>query len=131
MKKLKLLSLTLFSFLSFHARAELSLDIKISKRNGDKTFQIIQNMKANFNQDIILNHSELKEKIVLNFKKFKNISVNGSKINPIQVDLKTLDNKQNQVGKVKTVTSFYRGEAEFSGESSGEVWSVNLNFKEI
>jgi hypothetical protein len=126
----KLIVLGIISFSQF-AHAELALSVKINKTIGEKTIQIIKKVRANFNQDIVLNQEDSKEKIVLNFKKFNNITVNGNKINPIQVDMKTIDQDKKQIGKIKTITSFYQRQALFAGESLSGKWQVDLNFEEI
>ena len=127
--------LTLLGFISlffcFSAQAELSLNVKINQTIGEKTIEFIQNIKANFNQEIVINNNNLKDKIVLKLVKFKNISVNGNKINPIQVDLKLINDLQKTIGKPQTITSFYNREAHFSIPNKGEVVNLKLNFEEI
>ena len=122
-----------FGLISFSqiSYAELSLNVKINKTVGEKTIQIIKRFKANFDQDIILNQDDAKERMILNFKKFKNITVNGTKLNPIQVDMKTIDQFKKQIGKVKTITSFHQRQALFTGESISGRWEIDLMFEEI
>ena len=77
----------------------------------------------------------LKNKIVINLKKLKDILVNGNRINPVQIDMKIVNDMKKVVGKPQTVTSFYNNSAQFNASSNG-VLSVNdlnvsLNFKEI
>ena len=132
--KLSLLALS-FSFMSFTASAEINLNIKIEQVIGSKSFETVKTVSAKYNQDIVIMQEGLKNRIVINLKKFKNILVNGSKINPIQIDMKMIDSKKKVVGKPQTITSFYNNEAQFNVQNSitsdtGGV-NVSLNFQEI
>jgi hypothetical protein len=77
----------------------------------------------------------LKNKIVINLKKFKNVLVNGSKINPVQIDMKMVDAAKKIIGKPQTITSFYNNEAQFnvqnSATSDNGAMNLSLNFQEI
>lgn len=132
--KLSLLALS-FSFMSFTASAEINLNIKIEQVIGSKSFETVKTVSAKYNQDIVIMQEGLKNRIVINLKKFKNILVNGSKINPIQIDMKMIDSTKKVVGKPQTITSFYNNEAQFNVQNSitsdtGGV-NVSLNFQEI
>lgn len=136
MKSIRLsLCVLLLSFMSFTASAEINLKIKIGQVIGTKSFETVKTISANYNQDIVIAQEGLKNKIVINLKKFKNILVNGSKINPIQIDMKMVDATRKVIGKPQTITSFYNNEAQFNVQNSiasdnGDV-NVSLNFQEI
>lgn len=136
MKTIRLSLCTLIlSFMSFNASAEINLNIKIGQVIGSKTIETVKTISANYNQDIVIMQAGLKNKIVINLKKFKNILVNGSKINPVQIDMKMVDATKKTVGKPQTITSFYNNEAQFNVQNSlasdnGDV-NVSLNFQEI
>ena len=121
--------------MSFTASAEINLNIKIGQVIGSKTIETVKTISANYNQDIVIMQEGLKNKIVINLKKFKNILVNGSKINPVQIDMKMVDSSKKTIGKPQTITSFYKNEAQFNVQNSvasdnGDV-NVSLNFQEI
>lgn len=125
----------LLSFMSFTASAEINLNIKIGQVIGSRTIETVKTISANYNQDIVIMQEGLKNKIVINLKKFKNILVNGTKINPIQIDMKMVDSSKKTIGKPQTITSFYKNEAQFNVQNSvasdnGDV-NVSLNFQEI
>lgn len=136
MKSIRLsLCAFLLSFMSFTASAEINLNIKIGQVVGSKTIETVKTISANYNQDIVIMQEGLKNKIVINLKKFKNILVNGAKINPVQIDMKMVDSSKKTIGKPQTVTSFYKNEAQFNVQNSiasdnGDV-NVSLNFQEI
>ena len=136
MKSIRLsLCAFLLSFMSFTASAEINLNIKIGQVIGSKTIETVKTISANYNQDIVIMQEGLKNKIVINLKKFKNILVNGSKINPVQIDMKMVDSSKKTIGKPQTITSFYKNEAQFNVQNSvasdnGDV-NVSLNFQEI
>lgn len=136
MKSIKLSLLALFfSFMSFPVHSEINLNIKIEQVIGSKSFETVKTVSAKYNEDIVIVQKGLKNRIVINLKKFKNILVNGSKINPIQIDMKMIDSAKKVVGKPQTITSFYNNEAQFTVQNSitsdtGGV-NVSLNFQEI
>lgn len=136
MKTIRLsLCALLLSTMSFSASAEINLNIKIGQVIGSKTIETVKTISTNYNQDIVIMQEGLKNKIVINLKKFKNILVNGSKINPVQIDMKMVDGTKKTVGKPQTITSFYNNKAEFNVQNSvasdnGAV-NVSLNFQEI
>lgn len=134
MIRLSLYALVL-SFMSLNVRAEVNLNIKIGQVIGSKTIETVKTISANYNQDIVIMQTGLKNKIVINLKKFKNILVNGAKINPVQIDMKVVDSTKKIIGKPQTVTSFYNNEAQFKVQNSlasdnGDV-NVSLNFQEL
>ena len=125
----------IFAMISVTVSAEINLNIKIGQVIGSKTIETVKSISTNYNQDIVIMQAGLKNKIVINLKKFKNILVNGSKINPVQIDMKMIDSSKKIVGKSQTITSFYNNEAQFNVKNSlasdnGEV-EVSLNFQEI
>lgn len=136
MKSIRLSLCFLFlSFMSFSASAEINLNIKIGQVIGSKTIETVKTISANYNQDIVIMQEGLKNKIVINLKKFKNILVNGSRINPVQIDMKMIDSTKKVIGKPQTITSFYNNTAQFNVQNSitsdsGDV-NVSLNFQEI
>ncbi len=115
------------SFLSFNAGAEITLNVKIAQVVDSQTVESVKSISANYNQDIVISETGLKNKIVINLKKFKNILVNGTKINPVQIDMKVVDSSKKTVGKTHTVTSFYNNSAQFTFPDR----NVSLNFQEI
>lgn len=124
----------IFSIMSLSANAEINLNIKIEQVVGSKTIETVKNISARYNQDIVIMHEGLKNKIVINLKKFKNVLVNGSKINPVQIDMKMVDASKKTIGKAQTFTSFYNNQAQFNVQNSlasdnGNV-NVSLNFQE-
>lgn len=136
MKSIRLSLCILFlSFMSFSAKSEININIKIGQVVGSKTIETVKTISANYNQDIVIMQEGLKNKIVINLKKFKNILVNGSRINPVQFDLKMVDAAKKIIGKPQTITSFYNNTAQFNLPNSttsetGDV-NVSLNFQEI
>lgn len=136
MKTIRLVFFTLIcSFISLNAHSEINLNIKIGQVIDSKTIETVKTIAVNYNQDIVIMQPGLKNKIVINLKKFKNILVNGSKINPIQIDMKVVDSTKKIIGKPQTITSFYNNEAQFNVQNglnsdNGNV-NVFLNFQEI
>ena len=122
-----LFSAVVVSFLSFNAGAEITLNVKIAQVVDSQTIESVKSVSANYNQDIVISGTGLKDKIVINLKKFKNILVNGSKINPVQIEMKVVDPSKKIVGKTHTVTSFYNNSATFTFPDR----NVSLNFQEI
>ncbi len=124
----------ILSFISLSVSAEINLNLKIGQIIDFKKVETIKNFSVKFNQDIIINQPGLKNTIVINFKKFENVLVNGNSINPVQIDIKIIDSKKKIIGKPQTITTFYNNEAQFnirnsSYSDSGEV-SVRLKFQE-
>ncbi len=121
-KTLVILFAMTFTTYSSAAYSQLNLNIKIGQN-------IVKTVSANYGQDIIVSADGLKNKMVFNLRKFKNILVNGNKINPVQIDLKLVNDMKKIIGKPQTVTSFYNRTAQFNvGE--GDL-SVSVDFQEI
>lgn len=135
MKSIRLSLCVLFlSFMSFTARSEINLNIKIGQVIGSKTIETVKTISTNYNQDIVVMQEGLKNKIVINLKKFKNVLVNGTRINPVQIDIKMVDAAKKIIGKTQTITSFYNNEAQFNVQNSmtsdSGAMNLSLNFKE-
>lgn len=125
----------LFVFISPVAKASFNLNIKIGQLIGNQIIEVNKTIRAEYNKEIIISSEGLKNKIVLNLKKFTNILVNGNKINPVQVDMKLVNEMQKIIGRPQTVTSFYNRTAQFALRSSGIATdaadiNVSLNFEE-
>lgn len=136
MKKIKILFYAfILSLMSLEVNAEVNLNVKIGQIVGLKKIESVKNISANYDQDIVIVQPGLKNKIIINLKKVKNISMNGARINPVQIDMKMIDSSKKIIGKVQTVTSFYKNEAQFSVKNSlvpesGDM-DIFLNFEEI
>ena len=123
-----LLFILCLSIFSPKAYSEINLKVKIAQIVGSKTIETVKTISANYGQDIvILPEAGITNKIVLNLKKFKNILVNGNKINPVQVDMRIVDDLKKGLEKTQTVTSFYNQSAQFESPQM----NVSLNFEEI
>ena len=123
----QLLILTLVLSYSSAAHSQVSLQIKIAQIVGTKTVETIRTISANYDQDIVVSQDGLKNKIVFNLRKFKDILVNGNKINPVQIDMKVVNETKKMIGKSQTVTSFYNKSAQFK---SGDM-DVSVKFEDI
>lgn len=135
-KVLPFLFILMLSSYTPKAYSQINLNIKIDQVVGSKTIEIVKTITGNYNQDIVIMPEGLKNKIVLNLRKFQNILVNGNKINPVQIDMKIINDMKKVIGKPQTVTSFYNKSAEFNISSSGlkadnADLNVKLNFEEI
>lgn len=135
-KVLPFLFILMLSSYTPKAYSQINLNIKIDQVVGSKTVEIVKTITGNYNQDIVIMPEGLKNKIVLNLRKFQNILVNGNKINPVQIDMKIINDMKKVIGKPQTVTSFYNKSAEFNISSSGlkadnADLNVKLNFEEI
>ena len=123
-----LLFILCLSIFSPKAYSEINLKVKIAQIVGSKTIETVKTISGNYGQDIvILPEAGITNKIVLNLKKFKNILVNGNKINPVQVDMRIVDGLKKGLEKTQTVTSFYNQSAQFESPQM----NVSLNFEEI
>lgn len=122
------LYVTILTLFSFEVSAEINLKIKIDQVVGTQTFQTVKKISANYNQDIVIAQKGLKNALVLNLKKFKDIIVNGNKINPVQIDMKVINDMKKTIGKAQTVTSFYNNSAQF--RISNDL-NILVNFEEI
>jgi hypothetical protein len=113
---------------STKAKSEINLTVKIAQVIGNKKVETVKNISGNYGRDIVVfPEGNMKEKVVFNLTKIKDILVNGNKINPVQVDMKIVNELKNIVGKTKTVTSFYNNSAQFD---AGDL-NIFLNFEEI
>ncbi|MDO9182270.1 MAG: hypothetical protein Q7U04_07665 [Bacteriovorax sp.] len=136
MLPLKLITLSLLlMILSPMASASFNLNIKIGQLVGNRIVEVNKTIQADYNKEIIISSEGLKNKIVLNLKKFTNVLVNGNKISPIQVDMKLINDMKTIIGKPQTVTSFYNRSAQFAVRTSGVATDVadlnlSLNFEE-
>ncbi len=126
-RALPLLFVFLLSTYSGSAYSQINLNIKINQVVGSKTVEIVKTITGNYNQDIVIASEGLKNKIVFSLRKFKNILVNGNKINPVQIDMKMVDEARKVIGKPQTITSFYNKTAEFNASDL----NVKVNFEEI
>jgi len=129
-----ILSLALM-LLSPMANATLNLNVKIAKMVENQLVEVNENISTDYGKEIVISAGNLKSKIVLNFKKFSNILVNGQRIHPVQVDMKIVDEMKKIIGRPQTVTSFYNRTAQFSAPSSSDLSDANrvnvsLNFEE-
>jgi hypothetical protein len=136
MKILRLLTASLiFMLVSPIAKASLNLNVKIGQLVGSELVQIDKTIAADYDKEIEITSAGLKNKIILSFKKFSNVLVNGKKINPVQIDMKLVDEMKKIIGRPQTVTSFYNRTAQFAVRSTGiptdmADMSVSLNFEE-
>lgn len=113
--------------ISSNAYSEINLKVTIDQMIGSKKVETIKSVSGNYEQDIEILSEGLKNKIVLNLRKFKNILVNGNKINPVQIDMKVVNELHKVIGKPQTVTSFYNKSAQFS---SGDL-NISVAVEEI
>ncbi len=117
-----------FSCYSEMAYSQINLSVKINQGTStNESVAIVKTITGHYEQDIEIASEGLKNKIVLSLRKFKNILVNGSKINPVQIDMKLVDEAQKTVGRPQTITSFYNRSAEFTTNDM----NVKINFEEI
>lgn len=114
------------------AEASFNLNVKIGQMIGDQIVEVNKTITADYNKEIVIIPDGLKNKIVINLKKFKNVLVNGNRISPVQVDMKLVNEMQKIIGKPQTVTSFYNRSAEFAVRSSGvptDIADINVSLK--
>ncbi len=112
-----------------------NLQVTINQLKGTEIIETVKNITAKFNEDVIIEQLGFKNKIILKLQKFKNISVNGTKINPVQVDMTLINELKQIIGKPQTITSFYSQSADFRIASSGKIsdradLDVSLKFSE-
>lgn len=120
MKIFRLLTAALFfMIISPFAKASLNLNVKIGQLVGSQIIEINKTISADYNKEIIIAPEGLKNKIVLSLRKFSNVLVNGKKINPVQIDMKIINEMKKIIGKPQTITSFYSKTAQFAVPSSG------------
>jgi hypothetical protein len=130
--RLLLLALSIFTL---EAAATISVDVKIEQKVDGNIIVSNQRISSDYNEDIVLTGAGMENKIILKLQKITQIKASGSSINPVQIDLKLIDDAQKLVGKSHTVTSFYNQSAEFNLPSNGDIengtdLNVSLNFKE-
>jgi argonaute-like protein implicated in RNA metabolism and viral defense len=136
MKYIGLLSLLFFFIIqSPQANASLNLTVKIGHLVGTQLVEVNKTIAADYNKEIVISAEGLKNKIILNLKKFSNVLVNGNKISPVQIDMKLVNEMEKIIGKTQTVTSFYNRSAQFAVRSTGIItdiadMNVTLNFEE-
>jgi hypothetical protein len=136
MKLVKFITITfLLTFIAPLANASFNINVKIGQLVGNKIVEVNKTIQAEYNKEIVISSAGLKNKIVLNLKKFSNVLVNGNKLSPVQVDMKLVNEMQKIIGRTQTVTSFYNRSAQFAIPSSGIAsdaadLNVSLNFEE-
>ncbi len=110
------------------AKANLSLNIKIGQLVAGQLVEVNKTIAADYNKDIFITAEGLKNNFIVSLKKFKNVVVNGKKINPVQIDMKIVNQMNKMIGEPQTVTSFFNRSAEFAMSSNGEsVNDINLS----
>lgn len=110
---------------------QINLNVTINQLVGTEKIQTTKLIQSEFNKDIIISHESLKNKIVINLKKVPQISVNGSLVSPVQIDLKLIDEAKKIIGKPQTITTFYTNAAHFYIPGTDQKLNLSLNFKEI
>ena len=133
--KMSFLFLLLIPAVTPVAMASLNLNVKIGQVVGNKIVEVNKTIKAEYDKDIVISSDDLKNKIILNLTKIGNVSANGSKMSPVQIDMKLMNKMQKIVGRPQTVTSFYNRTAQFAVQSSGVAGDakdlkVSLDFEE-
>jgi hypothetical protein len=121
---------------SLNALASINLNVKLGQMIGDKVVEVNQVYKAEYGQEVVISSNGLKNKIILNLKKFSKILVNGNKISPVQIDMRLVNEMKKLVGRPQTVTSFYNHTAQFAVPTSGiptdkADLNVSLSFEEL
>lgn len=136
MKLFRLITASLlFMLISPFANASLNLNVKIGQMVGNELVEVNKTIAADYDKEIVISSEGLKNKIVLNLKKFSNVLVNGNKISPVQIDMKLINDMKKIIGRPQTVTSFYNRSAQFAVRSSGIATdaadlNVTLDFEE-
>lgn len=136
MKLITLITFLIFTLNSPLILASLNLNIKIGKMVENQLVEVRKTVVTDYNRDVVIISGGLKDKIVLSFRKFSNVLVNGKKISPVQVDMKLVNKMQKTIGRTQTVTSFYNRSAQFSINSTGSLTKatdldISLEFEEI
>ena len=123
------LILAIFTFLTTvsSTNASVVLNVKIAQMINNQIVEVTKKYSAEYNKDILINEDGLKNNLVLRLKKFSNILVNGNKLNPVQVDLKVLNDMKQIIGKTQTITSFYQGQMNFEAKSDLSNATPDLN----
>lgn len=102
-----------FICLSSQVGATLSLNVKVGKMVGSQLHEINKHVSAEYDQEVVINPGNYENKIVFNLKRITDVFVDGKKLQPVQVDMKVVDEMQKIIGKPQTVTSFYNRSAHF------------------
>lgn len=121
-------------FYSTTTFAAINLNVKIEKMVNNQLVEVSKNISSDYNKEIIIQDESLQGKIILTLKKIKNVLVNGTKIEPVQINLQAINTQKKNDPKIQTITSFYKKEAKFVVSSDSEVHSpmeVNLEFNEV
>ncbi len=115
------------------AKAQINLKVTILQIIGDKKIQTTKTIKSEYDKDIVITHENVKENIVLNFKRVKNVLVNGNVISPVQIDMRLIGAGEKPIGKPQTVTTFYTKAAQFSipGIGKDKYLNLSLDFQDI
>ena len=130
----KISTLIIFSIWSNITFSAVNLNIKIGQVINNQIFEVKKTVSADFNKEVVIQDESLKNRIVLTLKKIKNVLVNGNKIEPVQINLKTVNNQNNKISKTQTITSFYTNEANFKIASNDTNYNdllVDVEFSEI
>ena len=131
---MKKISLILFVFWSTSSFSAVNLNIRIAQMINNQLIEVRKTISSDYNKEIVITDNTLQSKIILTLKKFKNVVVNGNKIEPVQINVKTLDLKNKPLNKSQTITSFYSKEAKFKIADLTSVRSdldLKLEFTEI
>ncbi len=129
-KSLLIIFVCLYANMSF---AQINLNITFLQLIDGKKVLTTKTIRSEYDKDIVLTHEIVKEQIVLNLKKVRDVVMNGSIIKPVQVDLRLVGADEKLIGKPQTVTTFYTKAAQFSIPGIGkEKWlNLSVNFQEI
>jgi hypothetical protein len=135
MKILKLTNIIFLFLLSTELFASINLNVKINHQVGSQSFEFSKNLKAEYNKEITIFHDQLKNKIILTFIKLNKIVSDGNDIHPVQIGMKLVDEKEKEIGRPQTITSFYNHPAYFEVPSTGLVSDISdlkvyLSFEE-
>lgn len=136
MKLIKLIPLFfLLIFILPVAQASFDLNVKIDSIVGNEVVKIHKRIRADYNKEIIITDENLKNRLVVNLKRFDSIRSGRGSVSPVQVDIKLINEMQKIIGRPQTVTSFYNHTAQFAVHSSGSPSgpadiNVSLNFEE-
>lgn len=120
-----------YSTTSFSA---INLNVKIEKIVNNQLVEVSKNISSDYNKEIVIQDDTLQGKIILTLRKIKNVLVNGTKIEPVQINLKAINSEKKNNAKMQTITSFYKKEAKFVVSTDSEIHNpmeVNLEFNEV
>jgi hypothetical protein len=136
MSLIKLISIFFLSIAILpKVQASVNLNVKIGQVIGGKVVEVTKTIRADYDKEIVISSAKLKNKFIVNLKKFDDLETNGTKVSPVQVDIKLVNEMQKTVGHPQTVTSFYNRTAQFAVHSSGSPSdpadiNVSLSFEE-